>query len=291
MRRLPTSLLILVLLPPAFIKTTIELFIQKHTATCYGKLQTGLTSATPAVPFLTLFCVRLRLNINRLMTFSCGEIRGSKWQDRIEYCGYNKLRNYLKSGRSVLLVSVHYGSPRDASSIIRSQGLHLSSLAYNPLTPLEQRAWDTRNQLWGLQDVPYIFHPADMWEIRDYLREPGKAVLMLIESEGKARTMPGAFIGGQIRAAIGFIKFAEMTDAVVVPFACTSTGFLRWRLWYGDGIEYDGDEIEATTLLQQTLQQLETEVVSHPEQIRPELIRALISEDNMDQVMTLQGTC
>ena len=92
------ELLILVLLPPAFIKTTIELFIQKHTATCYGKLQTGLTSATPAVPFLTLFCVRLRLNINRLMTFSCGEIRGSKWQDRIEYCGFNKLRNYLKSG-------------------------------------------------------------------------------------------------------------------------------------------------------------------------------------------------
>ena len=216
------------------------------------------------------------------MTFSCGEIRGAKWQTRIEYRGFNKLLNYIESGRSVLLVSVHYGSPRDASIIIRSQGLRLSSLAYNPLTPLEQKAWDTRIQLWGMQNVPYIFHPADMWEIRDFLREPGNMVLMLIESENDVRKISGSFLGGQMRAAKGFIKFAEMTDAVVVPFACTSTGFLRWRLWFGDGMEYDANEVDATAFLQQTMQQLEAEVVAHPEQIHPELMQAFISEDDKD---------
>ncbi len=281
-QRLPTHVLILVLFPPAFIKTTIELFIRRHTATSYEKLKLGLTQATPAVPLLKLFCVRLRLNINRTMTFSCGQIRSSRWQARIEYRGFNKLLHDIKSGRSVLLASVHYGSPRDASIIIRSQGLHLSSLAHHPLTPLEQRAWETRNKLWGLQTVPYIFHPADMWETRDFLREPGNLVLMLIESENNARHMTGAFIGGQIRAAKGFMKFAEMSNAVVVPVACTSTGLLRWRLWFGNGMEYDGNEVEATTFLQQTMQQLETEVVAHPEQIHPELIRAFIREDGTD---------
>ena len=48
----------------------------------------------------------------------------------------------------------------------------------------------------------------------------------LIETENCEQNMSAAFIGGQIRAANGLLKFAEMTNAVVLPFICTSTGLL-----------------------------------------------------------------
>ena len=282
MRRLPPSVLILILVPPAIIKATIEIFIRGSSATCYSKLRKGLTKSIPSVGVTELLWVRLQLNINRAMTFSGGQIRKSKWQGRIEYHGLDKLLNCVNSGRPVLLASLHYGSPRDASIIIRSQGVRLSSLAYSPLTPLEQKSWNTRVELWGLQSVPYIFLPTDMWEIRDFLCEPSNALLMLIETMNTQRHVTVPFLGGQIRAGKGIIKFAEMTDAVVIPVACTSTGFLRWRLFFGNGMVYDGDVCEPSTFLQQTIQQLEPEILAHPAQINPELIRSLLKEQDND---------
>lgn len=281
-RRFPTSVLVLVLAPPALIKTTVEILVRKSTALCYSKLRKGLTSSIPMVGFPTLFWIRMRLNINRAMTFSGGQIRDSRWQARIEYRGLDALLNCVNSGQSVLLTSLHYGSPRDASIIIRSLGVRISSLAHGPLRPLEQNSWNTRVEQWGLQSVPYIFYPTDMWEIKDFLCEPGNAVLMLIETENGERNMSAAFIGGQIRTAKGFIKFAEMTNAVVLPFTCTSTGFLRWRLAFGNAMVYDGDACEPSTFLQQIMQQLEPEVSAHAAQIQPELIRALIRKDDAD---------
>ena len=282
MRRLPTSVLVLVLAPPALIKTTVDIFVRKRTAPCYSKLRKGLTRCIPSVGFPTLFWIRLRLNINRAMTFSGGQIRDSRWQARIEYRGLDELLNCVNSGQSVLLTSLHYGSPRDASIIMRSLGVRISSLAYGPLRPMEQDSWNTRVEQWGLQSVPYIFYPTDMWEMKDFLCEPGNALLMLIETENCERNMSAAFLGGQIRAAKGFIKFAEMTNAVVLPFTCTSTGFLRWRLTFGNAMVYDGDACEPSTFLQQTVQQLEPEVSAHAAQIQPELIRALIRKNDAD---------
>lgn len=281
-RRLPTSVLVLVLAPPALIKTTVEIIGRKRTAPCYSKLRKGLTRCIPSVGFPTLFWIRLRLNINRAMTFSGGQIRDSRWQARIEYRGLDELLNCVNSGQSVLLTSLHYGSPRDASIIMRSLGVRISSLAHGPLRPLEQSSWNTRVEQWGLQSVPYIFYPTDMWEMKDFLCEPGNALLMLIETENCERNMSAAFLGGQIRAAKGFIKFAEMTNAVVLPFTCTSTGFLRWRLTFGNAMVYDGDACEPSTFLQQTVQQLEPEVSAHAAQIQPELIRALIRKNDAD---------
>ena len=89
-------------------------------------------------------------------------MREAKWQARIEYSGFDDLKEYVTSGRLVLLVSVRYGSPREASTIIRSQGLRLSALAHNRLSPLEEQSVKIRDQLWGLADVPVILEPRDV---------------------------------------------------------------------------------------------------------------------------------
>jgi hypothetical protein len=73
-----------------------------------------------------------------------------------------------------------------------------------------------------------------------------------------------------------------MTDAVVIPVACTSTGFLRWRLFFGNGMVYEGDACKPSTFLQQTIQQLEPEILAHPAQIHPELVRSLLREQDND---------
>ncbi|MDB4557796.1 hypothetical protein N9053_01470 [bacterium] len=281
-RRLPTSLLILVLFPPALIKTAIEIFLPKNTAAGYWKLIAGLTSTIPPVPIFKISWVRLRLNINRLMTYSGGQIRDPKWQARIEYSGFKDLLDQVTSGRSVLLASVHYGSPREASTIIRSQGLRLSALAYSRLTPLEEKSVKNRDQLWGLEHVPVILNPDEMWAARDFLREPGNMLLLLIDRQHNPRDMTGTFLGGQIRVAKGVVKFAEMTNAVVVPVACTSTGFLRWRLWFGEGMDCDGDAniLDSQEFLQRILRQLESEIENNPEQMQPELIGSMIKTKN-----------
>lgn len=281
-RRLPTSLLILVLFPPAIIKTAIEIFLRKKTAACYWKLSAGLTRTIPPVPIFKIYWVRLRLNINRLMTYSGGQIRDPKWQARIEYSGFKDLLDHVTSGRSVLLASVHYGSPREASTIIRSQGLRLSALASNRLTPLEEKSSKNRNQLWGLEHVPVILNPDEMWAARDFLREPGNMLLLLIDSQPNPRGMTGTFLGGQISAAKGVVKFADMTNAVVIPVACTSTGLLRWRLWFGEGMDCDGDTkvVDSQKLMQRILRQLESEIEKNPEQMQPELIGSMIKTQN-----------
>ena len=281
-RRLPPSLLILVLFPPAIIKTAIEIFLLKKTAACYWKLSAGLTSTIPPVPISKIFWVRLRLNINRLMTYSGGQIRDPRWQARIEYSGFNDLLDHVTSGRSVLLATVHYGSPREASTIIRSQGLRLSALAYNRLTPLEEKSVKDRDQLWGLENVPVILNPDDLWAARDFLRESGNMLLLLIDCQHNPRNMTGTFLGGQISAAKGVVKFAEMTNAVVVPVACTSTGLLKWRLWFGEGMNCDGDAnvLDSQEFLQRILLQLESEIEKNPEQMQPELIGSMIKTKN-----------
>ena len=110
----------------------------------------------------------MRLNINRAMTFSGRQIRDSRWQARIEYRRLDELVNCVNSGQSVLLTSLHYGSPRAASTIIRSLGVRIASLAHGRLRPLEQHSWNTRVEQWDLQSVPYIFYPTDMLEIKDW---------------------------------------------------------------------------------------------------------------------------
>ena len=155
-------------------------------------------------------------------------------------------------------------------------------MAYNRPTPLEEKSGKNRDQLWGLEHVPVILNPDDLWAARDFLREPGNILLLLIDDQHNPRKMTRTFLGGQISVSKGVVKFAEMTNSVVVPVACTSTGLLRWRLWFGEGMNCDRDAnvLDLQEFLQRILLQLESEIEKNPEQMQPELIGSMIKTKN-----------
>lgn len=91
-----------------------------------------------------------------------------------------------------------------------------------------------------------------------------------MEREGGPRHVTARFLGSRVGVAKGAYVFAQATDAVVVPFACTSTGFLKWRLWFGEGMHCgDGAGVDSNKNMQRAFQQLDPVIQEHPEQIPP----------------------
>ena len=281
-RWLPMALLIVMLLLPALFKAVVEIFFRKKSTACFVKLKNGLTDEISPVPLRVIFSIRVRLNLNRMMTFWGEQLRDPKWRARVEYSGIEHVLEYVDSGRSVLLTSVHYGSPREASTILRSRGLHVSALASGNLSPLEQKAVDVRDRLWGLNEVPVVINPLEMWKARDFLNEPGNMLIMLVDRKNNRRDMSGTFLGGQIQVAKGVVTLAEITNAVVVPVACTSIGLLSWRLWFGEGMEVidDAGRLKHDDFCQQILGQLSSEMRQSPNQLHPTLIGSMMENKN-----------
>ncbi|MCH2178867.1 MAG: hypothetical protein MK106_08690 [Mariniblastus sp.] len=280
-RRLPVILLILLVLPLATGRAVVELFLKNKTSASFWKLNKGLTKSIAPVPLAAIFRARVRLGLNRLMTYWGDQLRDPKWKARIEYSGLEEVLERLNSGQSVLLTSLHYGAPREASTILRSLGLRLSALASDDLSLLEKKAVEIRDGLWCLEDAPVILTPKELWRTRDLLMRPRSLLLLLVDRNKNQRDLSGSLLGGQVQIAKGFVTLAQITEAVVVPFACTGTGFLKWRLWFGkpmDATVREGMQ-NKSDLCQRVLDELAAEIGKYPEQFQPQLIGAMLESE------------
>ena len=143
----------------------------------------------------------------------------------------------------------------------------------------ETSAVEVRDRLWGLELVPGVLSPNDLWGIRDVLRGRGNLLLLLADTNTNKRSLAGDFLGGRLLSAKGVATLSEIADAAVIPFTCTAIALLKWRIRFGKAVDCGRDVIanQVTAFNQGILDQLQGEINANPAQLQPELIAAMVS--------------
>ena len=283
---LPVPLLVCLLYPMAMFLGLRDLFWVPRTSSRLKRLNNILPTGAIPVSTMNLLLGRVGLRLNRLMTLWGNQLREPKWASRISCEGIDELKELTNSGRSVLLATVHYGCPPEGLSIMRARGLRAAGLVYNhQVSWIEQIASRQRDERCGLGNAPLTISADDIWGARDFLREPGSLLLMAIDRTNKKKDPSHDFLGGSIRSPLGFERLAVISDALIVPVLFSSTGLLRWRLWFGEAIDPSGhaDSSHQHAICLSILKQIEPAIIRRPELIQPELIGSMMPRNTFQR--------
>ena len=282
----PVWLLAILFLPPAVVLTLRELFFQEKSAKRLRCLNDVLPVKHEKTRVWRLFYSRFLLRLNQFSRFWVGQFNLPKWQARIECDGIDRLQNMVHQGRSVILATVHYGCTTDAVCILRMKGFRLAGMVYDhQVSNVERAIYQSASESVGLENVPFSIRTVDLWEARDFLRDPGSMLAITIDRANRKRDETCELWGRDVRVAAGVTKFAEIANAVILPSLFTSVGFMRWRLWFGEPISFENN-LDSGETYQKIFSQLSPQIMRCPEQMQPDLIAAMLPRDTFKRPKT-----
>jgi KDO2-lipid IV(A) lauroyltransferase len=204
--------------------------------------------------------------------------------------GWQKIVDYQKAGRGVILVTAHFGSFDMMTQVIARRGL--------PLTALIARvkpAWlsDFISHLRGWRGMDLLFvdeeegSGVNLSALKNAIAtlRGGGMLGVLVDRNMEQQGVSIPFFGEQTKMAAGVAKMALRTRAVVVPSICLRLPRGRYSLTFAQPIEPTGsasNEEDVKALLTGIFSHFERYIRRYPEQWV--LLQSAWREDEMPKM-------
>jgi hypothetical protein len=155
----------------------------------------------------------------RLTGYWAGRLTTSRWRRLCRVEGPAASRHLLKSRtRPAVLVTIHFGPLEMLFGWQRSFGVPIAGMSatmeeYLPRYRSQRLALYDREG--GLEGLPRIFLPSQLWEAADFLR--GNRVIQVAMSGGRGRATEVSDGGLRLPVATGALRLASLVGADLIP--------------------------------------------------------------------------
>ena len=208
------------------------------------------------------------------------KLREPRWNRRCQFSGLERLEQILGEGRPVVLATLHYGNLTELYHWIRSRGIGVAFLiAESSNVPAHQNALDLlADRANGLDGVPRRIQndPSHLWQVFKFLAQPNRVLLVAIEAHTE-RDIVVCDLGYSLRVALGTLRLAATTRAVVIPCLVSAEKYLRSTIHFGEPLADDivASRNQPALGYRHILQQLGPWIAAQPEQSARVLIGSL----------------
>jgi hypothetical protein len=172
------------------------------------------------------------------MCFWPDKLRRKRWRHRCQFIGLERLEAALAEGRPVILTTLHYGDMTMLYHWLRSRGIgvaFLSARKRKSLPAFRNRLDSLADRVNGLEGVPRLIHPDQLWDAQDFLRIPHRVLAIAMERKGeRAVTVNGP--GYVIHVSPGALCLADIVGAVVIPCLISSPRCLFSTIRFGEPV-------------------------------------------------------
>ena len=184
----------------------------------------------------------------------------------------------------MILATVHYGDMAMLYHWLRSRGIAVAFLAarkHKPTPAFRNRLDMLGDRANGLEGIPRLIHPDELWDARDFLGGPAR-VLAIAMDRRKKRDLLVTGPGYSLSLSTGPLRMAVIVGAVVIPCLISSDACLSSTIRFGLPVPQEdiADSGRHPLACEHILRQIIPWVARQPEQCAKVLIDSLSAADN-----------
>jgi len=270
-RLLPTSVLSLLLWPPAAVWDLVQLR-QRKLLTHWRRFPESWH------PKPGRFFLRQSLGLYhaQLIYIWPDRLRSARWLSRCRLEGRCDLVGSQNDDRPVILASLHFGPSEILPYWLRAHGIVTTTI--RGLTPNSlQSLTSYQYALSPPADVPVFLYVNEMAHVRQFLR-PGRHLLVMVDVDrGKQLHVP--FENRLFRMATGAIRLAAMADAELIPCLIRETASWKFAIHFGDPVprQLFDNSPDLKPVATHLLMEFSKVIARYPEQCKSRLLAAMSS--------------
>jgi lauroyl/myristoyl acyltransferase len=274
-RLLPTSVLSLLLWPPAAVWDLVQVR-QRKPLTCWHRFPESWR------PKRCRFVLRQSLGLYHSQLFYMWPDRlcTARWLSRCRLEGGRDLIGSREGDRGVVLASLHFGPFEVMPYWLRAHGIVTTSVR----TAAPESLKSLTSYQYALSppaDVPVFISSEDLTPMPRFahvrkILGPGRRLLVMIDpARGLQVNVP--FEDRLFRMATGAIRLAAMTDAELIPCLIAETATWKFAIHFGTPVprHYLGNSPDMQAIGAHLLNEFSKVVTRYPEQCKMRLLRAM----------------
>jgi|SRR5690242_5638839 len=275
-RLLPTSLLSLLLRPPAALIDLIHA-PERKLPYCWRRFPSSWHPSRPR------YFLRQSLGLYhaQLVYAWPDRLATSRWRKRCRIEGKANLDRLRKEDRPVVLTSVHFGPFEILPYWLRAHGIPVTMIRGLPPAEYLQKLTSYQYSLSPPANVPVFMLAKEITplprfaHVSDFLG-PGDRLLVMADVErGPQFHVP--FQDRNVRLATGAIRLAAMANAELIPCVIREIGAWKFVLHFFKPVpqSYLGRSPDLQAIGTHLLSEVSQVIAKHPEQCRPRLLSAM----------------
>ncbi len=286
-RRMPASLLSLLLWPPLAVWDSLQL-VQRSPLTCWRRLP------APWRRNRWRFLLRQSVGLSHSQIFSMlpDRLSEQRWLSRCHLEGEDNLFR-TPAGRSAVLASLHFGPYELLPYLLRAKGIPTTSVRVKPPASLKSLT-DYYCSLTPPPDVPVFLYVEDMVPLPRFshirtILGPGRRLLVMVDSGGGSQ-VDVPFEDRLFQMSPGAIRLAIMADADLIPCLIAETETWKFSIHFGVPVpgQYLDKNPDGPAIGVHLLKEFSKVVSRYPEQCKMRLARAMFPRDeNVTRPSTL----
>ncbi len=238
-RVLPLSVFRALLWPGAAAFGAYQLLYRGPTYRAFRKLPRSLRPEERRLRWgLRLWSGRTAMLMSKLVRFWPDRLREPRWRKQCRFLGAERLDAARSAGRPVILAALHYGNLNELGHWLRARGVVSAILSGDDparISTYRERLGLHRDAAFGMEGLPRILRVDQLWDVRDFLNGPNRALIVTVDAEHKTRILVRGD-GYNLRIATGMLRLAAIVNAVVIPCAVRSPRGLTFEVILGSPV-------------------------------------------------------
>jgi lauroyl/myristoyl acyltransferase len=275
-RLLPTSVLSLLLWPPAAVWDLVQVRHRKP-STCWRRFPESWR------PERWRFILRQSLGLYHSQLFYMwpDRLRTRRWLSRCRLEGGSDLIGSREGDRGVVLVSLHFGPFEVMPYWLRAHGIVTTSVR----APAPDSLKSLTSYQYALSppaDVPVFISTEELTPMPRFshvrkILGPGRRLLVMVDPD-RGLTVNVPFEDRLFRMATGAIQLAAMTGAELIPCLITESASWKFAIHFGTPVpqDYLGNSPDMQAIGTHLLREFSKVVTRYPEQCKMRLLRAML---------------